>query len=118
MDGDAKVKIKLKIKNSKLQGILKNLIAPHNPPAQDGQGGPKPGYGPVASKLMGGPSAHKPPTPSDKIMSDRHIENRKRVDGTKDKLEAVKKSVKYNFEHKKEHDKALKKAKKLLKKYG
>ena len=105
----AKVKIKIKIKNSKLQDILKHIVVPKSS-IQDGQGEPKPGYGAKAVKYMGGASEFKPPTPADKKMSDRHIGHRKEVDASKTKLEAVKKSIKYNHEHAKEHAKALKKA--------
>ena len=114
-DNLAKVKIKIKVKNSKLQGILKNLVAPKILAAQDGQGGVKSdGYGKKATALMGGKSEFKPPTPEDKKMSDRHISHRKEVDKTDSKLEAIKKSLKYNKEHKKEHAKAEKKARKML----
>jgi hypothetical protein len=110
---DAKVKIKMKMKNSQLKSILSDIVGKKDDGKTfDGAGGPKEGYGPTASKLMGGPSDYKPPTASDKKMSERHISHRVTVDKMKDPVEAVKASIKYNHEHAKEHLKALKKAKK------
>ena len=69
---------------------------------------------------LGKQAASKPVTASDKVMSERHLKHRAKIEDmkakgkSKDKI--LKKSIKYNQDHMKEHQKALKAAAKQLEK--
>ncbi len=72
--------------------------------------------------MSGSPLGHqhesKPEMSYDKSMSKRHHAHRREIDGMKDGIAKLKKSVTFNKAHAKEHIKALKESQKRLKKMG
>ena len=70
------------------------------------------------SDHLGKQHESEPVTESDKIMSKRHKEHRRELDGMKEGEKKLKLSMKYNMAHAKEHIKALKDARKRVKKMG